>query len=120
MGAALRSSKTGKVYYGCNVENAAYPSGICAERGALCSAIASEGKNIKFDHCVVVTDAEQPAAPREVEAGSAAGPASQGQSLGQPPVPEEADLFASSPTTGAVKWPRVRTEPEQAPREPRR
>ena len=63
MGAALRSSKTGKVYYGCNVENAAYPSGICAERGALCSAIASEGKNIKFDHCVVVTDAEHPAAP---------------------------------------------------------
>ena len=63
VGAALRSSKTGKVYYGCNVENAAYPSGICAERGALCSAIASEGKNVKFDHCIVVTDAEQPAAP---------------------------------------------------------
>ncbi len=51
------------MYYGCNVENAAYPSGICAERGALCSAIASEGKSIKFDHCVVVTDVEQPAAP---------------------------------------------------------
>ena len=64
-------------------------------------------------------EAEQPAAPREVEAGPAAGPASQGQSLGQPPVPEEAGLSASSSTTGAVKWPRVRTEPEQAPQEPR-
>jgi len=44
VGGALRSSKIGKVYCGCNVENAAYPSGICAERerGALFSAIASK------------------------------------------------------------------------------
>ena len=35
VGACLKSKKTGKLYAGCNVENAAFPSGICAERGAI-------------------------------------------------------------------------------------
>lgn len=43
VGACLKSKKTGKLYVGCNVENAAYPSGICAERGALMTMIAAEG-----------------------------------------------------------------------------
>ena len=63
VGAALRSKATGKVYLGCNVENAAYPTGICAERGALCSALAAEGPKIKFDEIVVVTGAEEPTQP---------------------------------------------------------
>lgn len=54
VGAALRSKQTGKVYGGCNVENAAYPSGLCAERGAICQAVAAEGPGVKFDQCVVV------------------------------------------------------------------
>ncbi len=42
VGAALLTS-SGVVYRGCNVENAAYPSCICAERTALVKAI-SEGE----------------------------------------------------------------------------
>ena len=34
--------KDGRVYAGCNVENAAYPLGVCAERTAISKA-ASEG-----------------------------------------------------------------------------
>ena len=33
VGAAVRSA-TGHVYVGCNVENAAYPQGLCAEASA--------------------------------------------------------------------------------------
>ena len=63
VGASLRSKATGKIYHGCNVENAAFPSGICAERGALCYALATEGPGIEFDDVVVVTNADEPSAP---------------------------------------------------------
>jgi cytidine deaminase len=36
----------GKVYAGCNVENAAYPSGTCAEAGAVAAMILGGGKRI--------------------------------------------------------------------------
>ena len=39
VGAALLSAD-GKIYSGCNVENASFPVTICAERGALASALA--------------------------------------------------------------------------------
>jgi cytidine deaminase len=52
VGAALRASD-GTVYSGCNVENAAYPATICAERVALVKAV-SEGER-KFDAIAVVT-----------------------------------------------------------------
>ena len=42
VGAALRA-KDGRVYTGCNVENAAFGSTICAERTALLKAV-SEGR----------------------------------------------------------------------------
>lgn len=42
VGAALLC-EDGTVYTGCNVENASFGAGICAERVALCKAI-SEGK----------------------------------------------------------------------------
>ena len=43
VGAALLTSD-GKVYQGCNIENASYPAGICAERTAFSKAI-SEGEH---------------------------------------------------------------------------
>jgi cytidine deaminase len=52
VGAALRTTD-GLVYTGCNVENAAYPSCICAERTALVKAV-SEGHQ-RFDLIVIAT-----------------------------------------------------------------
>lgn len=46
VGAALLT-KGGKVYFGCNVENAAYGNSICAERVAIYTAIAQGDK--EFD-----------------------------------------------------------------------
>ncbi len=52
VGAAVQA-KSGKVYTGCNIENAAYPSGLCAERVAIFKAV-SEGER-EFVALVVVT-----------------------------------------------------------------
>lgn len=53
VGASLRT-KTGKVYTGVNVENAAYPQTMCAERVAIFKAV-SEGEK-EFEVIVVATD----------------------------------------------------------------
>ena len=53
VGAALRT-KSGRVYTGVNVENAAYPAGICAERTAVFRAV-TEGER-EFEVISVVTD----------------------------------------------------------------
>ena len=50
VGAALLAG--GDVYASCNVENASFPVGICAERGALCAAVGA-GKR-KMEALVVV------------------------------------------------------------------
>jgi cytidine deaminase len=52
VGAALRT-RSGRIFTGCNVENAAYPTSICAERVAIFKAV-SEGEK-EFDVIVVVT-----------------------------------------------------------------
>ncbi len=46
-------TKSGRIFTGCNIENAAYPTGMCAERVAMFKAI-SEGEK-EFDAMVVVT-----------------------------------------------------------------
>lgn len=38
---------TGKIYTGCNIENAAYTPTVCAERVAIFKAISNGEKNIK-------------------------------------------------------------------------
>jgi cytidine deaminase len=53
VGAALRT-KSGRVFTGVNVENAAYPQTMCAERVAIFKAV-SEGEK-EFDVISVVTD----------------------------------------------------------------
>lgn len=53
VGAALRT-KSGRLYTGVNVENAAYPTSICAERTAVFKAV-SEGER-EFASISVVTD----------------------------------------------------------------
>lgn len=52
VGAALQAAN-GRLYLGCNIENASYPAGICAERVALVKAV-SEGVR-EFDAIAVVT-----------------------------------------------------------------
>lgn len=52
VGAALQAAN-GRLYLGCNIENASYPAGICAERVALVKAV-SEGVR-EFDVIAVVT-----------------------------------------------------------------
>ena len=53
VGAALRT-KSGRIFTGVNVENAAYPHTICAERVAIFKAV-SEGEK-EFEIISVVTD----------------------------------------------------------------
>ncbi len=60
VGAAIRTS-SGAVVVGCNVENAAYPLGSCAEAGAIAAMVASGERSIA--EIVVVTDGDQPGTP---------------------------------------------------------
>src|SRR5690606_25434820 len=46
VGAAILADD-GKIYSGCNVENAAYPQGNCAEPSAIAAMIAGGGKRIE-------------------------------------------------------------------------
>ena len=48
VGAALLT-KDGRIFVGCNIENASYPAGICAERTALGNAVsAGAGEFLKI------------------------------------------------------------------------
>ena len=46
VGAAIRG-RSGKIYPGCNVENAAYPQGCCAETSAISAMIADGERQIR-------------------------------------------------------------------------
>ncbi|MDQ1145001.1 cytidine deaminase [Bacillus sp. SORGH_AS 510] len=60
VGAALLTTD-GKVYHGCNIENAAYSMCNCAERTALFKAY-SEGDR-EFQLLAVVADTDRPCSP---------------------------------------------------------
>ena len=60
VGAALLGSD-GSISAACNVENAAFPAGTCAERAALACAVASGVR--AFRVIVIATSAEEPAPP---------------------------------------------------------
>lgn len=61
VGAAIRLAN-GKIYPGCNVENASYGGTVCAERGAIQTAVCAEGK-IKLKEILVVTESNPPWLP---------------------------------------------------------
>jgi cytidine deaminase len=60
VGAALEA-KDGRVFTGCNVENASYAATCCAERTALVKAV-SEGVT-KFTRIAIVADSKEPCPP---------------------------------------------------------
>jgi cytidine deaminase len=60
VGAAIEAAD-GTIHVGCNVENASYGLTICAERAAVCAAIAAGARHLR--RVVVVSDADPPAAP---------------------------------------------------------
>ena len=60
VGAAVRAA-SGKIYTGCNIENASYGLTVCAERNALFSAVGAGER--EFTALCVVGDTEAPISP---------------------------------------------------------
>jgi cytidine deaminase len=60
VGAAVLTDD-GRVFVGCNVENASYGLTICAERGAVCAAVAAGARRVVA--VAVVTGLPEPARP---------------------------------------------------------
>ena len=60
VGAAVLDD-TGRIHAGCNVENAAYPQGVCAEASALVHMVLAGGRSVRA--VAVVGDAPAPVTP---------------------------------------------------------
>ena len=76
VGAAIRTAK-GTIYAGCNIENAAYPQGLCAEAVALAHLVVAGSTRVRA--ALVFGEAPRPLTPcggcrqklREFAAGDA-------------------------------------------------
>jgi cytidine deaminase len=63
VGAAVLTENS-NIFSGCNVESASYGLTICAERAAICSAVANEGGNkMKIRAICVVNDKDSTCPP---------------------------------------------------------
>jgi cytidine deaminase len=60
VGAAVRTD-SGAIVGGCNVENSAYPLGICAEQSAVAAAVAQGSR--RFAALAIATGASEPTPP---------------------------------------------------------
>ena len=60
VGAALTAT-SGNQHLGCNVENAAYPEGTCAEAGAIAAMVAAGDS--QFTEIAVIADSPEPVSP---------------------------------------------------------
>lgn len=60
VGAAVRD-KSGGVHIGCNVENAAYPEGTCAEAGAIAAMVAAG--ETRLSAVLIVAQGAEPVTP---------------------------------------------------------
>jgi cytidine deaminase len=60
VGAALLA-ESGRIFTGCNLENASYGAGLCAERAALAAAVGAGERN--FVSIAVVSDSLEATAP---------------------------------------------------------
>lgn len=61
IGAAVLSAD-GKIYSGCNIENASYGGTVCGERVAIWKAV-SENKGLQIAEVMVISDAAEPWPP---------------------------------------------------------
>ncbi len=62
VGAAVLSAATGRIYSGCNMENASFGATICAERNAITTAVTNEGA-FGIDLVVISSQCLPPAQP---------------------------------------------------------
>jgi cytidine deaminase len=62
VGAAILTAK-GNIFTGANVENCSYGGTICAERSAICTAVSSEGNEMRLKAVCVITASSPPAPP---------------------------------------------------------
>lgn len=58
---AILVTEDDEYIYGANIENAAYPATICAERSALVSAYSNNVT--RFKAIIIVADADEPSSP---------------------------------------------------------